>query len=274
MGVLLMKKVLGFIGSGNMGQAIMEGIIRAKIFSPETIFVADISEKILEAVSEKYEVRTTTDNNEVAKKADILILAVKPHIYPMVISGIKDHVKKDAIIVTIAAGKAIKETEKAFGRMLKVVRVMPNTPALVGEGMSAVCLNDNITDVEKKEIIRIFESFGRAEIISENLMDTVTAVSGSSPAYVYMFIEAMADAAVLDGMPRDQAYRMAAQAVLGAAKMVLNTGMHPGALKDMVCSPGGTTIEAVAVLEEKGLRTAVISAMEACTKKSIAMSQK
>lgn len=159
-----------------------------------------------------------------------------------------------------------------FERKVKVVRVMPNTPALVGEGMSALCPNDIVTKEELEYIVTIFESFGKAEIVSEKLMDVVTAVSGSAPAYVYMFIEAMADAAVLDGMPRNQAYKFAAQAVYGSAKMVLETGMHPGALKDMVCSPGGTTIEAVATLEEKGLRTAVISAMRNCTKKSIEMS--
>ncbi|EEL87777.1 Pyrroline-5-carboxylate reductase [Bacillus cereus AH1272] len=163
-------------------------------------------------------------------------------------------------------------TEDAFGRKLKIVRVMPNTPALVGEGMSALCHNALVTEKDLEDILNIFNSFGQTEIVNEKLMDVVTSVSGSSPAYVYMFIEAMADAAVLNGMPRDQAYKFAAQAVLGSAKMVLETGIHPGALKDMVCSPGGTTIEAVATLEEKGLRTAIISAMNRCTQKSVELS--
>ncbi|EEM05422.1 Pyrroline-5-carboxylate reductase [Bacillus pseudomycoides] len=150
---------------------------------------------------------------------------------------------------------------------------MPNTPALVGEGMSALCANKMVTEKDLEDILTIFNSFGQTEIVHERLMDVVTSVSGSSPAYVYMFIEAMADAAVLDGMPRTQAYKFAAQAVLGSAKMVLETGIHPGALKDMVCSPGGTTIEAVATLEEKGLRTAIISAMKRCTQKSIEISK-
>ncbi|EEL50203.1 Pyrroline-5-carboxylate reductase [Bacillus cereus Rock3-44] len=149
---------------------------------------------------------------------------------------------------------------------------MPNTPALVGEGMSALCPNEMVTEKDLEDILNIFKSFGQTEIVNEKLMDVVTSVSGSSPAYVYMFIEAMADAAVLDGMPRNQAYKFAAQAVLGSAKMVLETGIHPGELKDMVCSPGGTTIEAVATLEEKGLRTAIISAMKRCTQKSMKMS--
>ncbi|MDZ5610579.1 pyrroline-5-carboxylate reductase, partial [Bacillus pseudomycoides] len=226
----------------------------------------------LKKASEKYDIITTTDNNEVAKNADILILSIKPDLYSSVINQIKEQIKNDVIVVTIAAGKSIKSTENAFGKKLKVVRVMPNTPALVGEGMSALCPNEMVTEKDLEEILNIFNSFGQTEIVDEKLMDVVTSVSGSSPAYVYMFIEAMADAAVLDGMPRIQAYKFAAQAVLGSAKMVLETGIHPGTLKDMVCSPGGTTIEAIAILEEKGLRTAIISAMKRCTQKSVELS--
>lgn len=268
-----MNKRIGFIGCGNMGQAMIGGIIKANIVSPSNIMVSDLNEKSLSEATEKYDVKITTDNNEVAETSDILVLSVKPNLYPIVIEGIKNKVKEDIVVVTIAAGKSIESTEEAFGRKLKVVRVMPNTPALVGEGMSALCPNESVTKEEIEEIVKIFDSFGKSEIVSEKLMDVVTSVSGSSPAYVYMFIEAMADAAVLDGMPRSQAYKFAAQAVLGSAKMVLETGMHPGALKDMVCSPGGTTIEAVATLEEKGLRNAVISAMRSCTKKSKDMSK-
>ena len=145
---------------------------------------------------------------------------------------------------------------------------MPNTPALVGEGMTAVCVNSNVTGQELDTVKQILTACGQVEIISEKLMDVVVGVSGSSPAYVFMFIEAMADAAVADGMPRAQAYRFAAQSVLGSAKMVLDTGIHPGELKDMVCSPGGTTIQAVRVLEEKGLRSAVFEATDTCIKKA------
>ena len=145
---------------------------------------------------------------------------------------------------------------------------MPNTPALVGEGITAACYNDNVSRADLDKAVTILTSFGKCEVVPEHLMDVVTSVSGSSPAYVFMFIEAMADAAVADGMPRAQAYEFAAQAVLGSAKMVLETGKHPGELKDMVCSPGGTTIEAVRVLEEKGMRSAVFEAMKACTRKA------
>lgn len=171
-------------------------------------------------------------------------------------------------MVSIAAGKSIDALSNAFGKEVKLIRIMPNTPALVGEGMSAISANEKVTEAEKEKVIEIFNSFGKCEEVSESLMDTVTAVSGSSPAYVFMFIEAMADAAVVGGMPRDKAYIFAAQAVLGSAKMVLDTKKHPGVLKDMVCSPAGTTIEAVSVLEEKGMRDAVISAMKVCMEKS------
>ncbi|AJD30558.1 MULTISPECIES: pyrroline-5-carboxylate reductase [Clostridium] len=268
-----MNKVIGFIGAGNMGQAMVGGIVNSKLVVPENIILSDLNEKALEAAKEKFGVGVTTDSNELAKEVDILVLSVKPNLYPMVIKGIKDSVKKDVIVVTIAAGKALEDTENMFGKRIKIVRVMPNTPALVGEGMAAICPNDLVSKEETEEVISIFESFGKAEIVGEKLMDAVTAVSGSSPAYVYMFIEAMADAAVLEGMPRDKAYKFAAQAVLGSAKMVLETGMHPGALKDMVCSPGGTTIEAVATLEKQGFRNAIIEAMRDCAIKSKEMSK-
>ena len=184
------------------------------------------------------------------------------------IKEIRDEVSTEQIIVTIAAGVSMEAAERQFGKEVKIVRVMPNTPALVGEGMSGLCCNEYVTEEEFDLVHKIFESFGKAEKITENLMDAVVGVSGSGPAYVYMFIEAMADAAVADGMPRAMAYELAAQTVYGSAKMVLETGKHPGELKDMVCSPAGTTIEAVRVLEEKGLRSAVIEGQMACVKKA------
>ena len=268
-----MSKIIGFIGAGNMGQAILGGIVKAGLVASENIIMSDLYEPSLEKAKGNYNIEITTDNKLVAKKSDILILAVKPNLYPIVINEIKDLVKDDVIIVTIAAGKSIESTEKSFGRELKVIRTMPNTPALVGEGMTAVCPNKLITDNDINEVSKLLNSFSKVEVVGESLIDAVTSVSGSSPAYVYMFIEAMADAAVLQGMPRDKAYKFAAQTVLGSAKMVLETGMHQGALKDMVCSPGGTTIEAVAELEAKGFRSAVISAMNKCYKKSQEMSK-
>jgi pyrroline-5-carboxylate reductase len=267
-----MDKQIGFIGCGNMGIAMIGGMITKNIVPPDKIICSDLNLTNLKNASKKYGITTTTDNNEVAKNADILILSIKPDLYSSIINEINEQIKNDVIVVTIAAGKSIKSTEEAFDKKLKVVRVMPNTPALVGEGMSGICPNEMVTEKDLEDILTIFNSFGQTEIVNEKLMDVVTSVSGSSPAYVFMFIEAMADAAVLDGMPRNQAYKFAAQAVLGSAKMVLDTGIHPGELKDMVCSPGGTTIEAVAILEEKGLRTAIISAIKRCTQKSVELS--
>lgn len=265
---------IGFIGCGNMGSAMMGGIIKSGLVKSSDIYVADLFKPSLERAKENYGVNTTTDNKVVAKAADILILSVKPNILDVVAKEIKNDLKKDCIIVSIVAGKTIEYLETVFGAKCKIVRTMPNTPALVGEGMSALCGNKN-TEIEDIEKVKdIFSSFGKVEVISESLLDAFVGVSGSSPAYVFMFIEAMADAAVYDGMPRDKAYKIASQAVLGSAKMVLETGKHPAQLKDMVCSPGGTTIEAVKVLEETRFRSSVIAAMTACTNKSREMGRK
>ena len=199
---------------------------------------------------------------------EILILAVKPQFLEEVIEQIKDVVKPETIVVSIAAGRTMEWIEARFGRKLKLVRCMPNTPALVGEGCTGICANDQVTEEELAIVVGLMESFGLASVVTEKMMDVVVGVSGSSPAYVFLFIEAMADEAVAEGMPRAQAYQFAAQSVLGSAKMVLETGKHPGELKDMVCSPAGTTIQAVKVLEEKGMRASVMDAMEACIQKS------
>lgn len=266
-----MDKIIGFIGSGNMCTAMIGGILNAKLIENNKIICSDHSDEKLEMISKKYAVLTTKDNQEVAKKADILVLSVKPQFYDIVIKEIKTVVKNDVIIVTIAAGQKIDRIKYLFGNEIKVVRVMPNTPALVGEGMSAICPCPMISPEEEALICNIFNSFGKCEIIPENLMDVVTGVSGSSPAYIFMLIEAMADIAVAEGMQRDKAYKFAAQTVLGSAKMVLETKEHPGELKDMVCSPGGTTIEGVLKLEETGFRTSIQTAIQAAIKKSIDM---
>lgn len=263
---------IGFIGAGNMGGAIIGGIISNAIAAAEDITAADKNEALLKSVSEKYNIQITGDNKACAAEADILFLCVKPNVIYSVIDEIAKAVREETIIVSIAAGQPMKKITEAFGKTaIKLVRVMPNTPALVGEGMAAVVPNENLTEEETKTILGIFNSFGKAEIVTESLMDTVTAVSGSSPAYVFMFIEAMADAAVQGGMARDKAYTFAAQSVLGSAKMVLETKKHPGELKDMVCSPAGTTIDAVEVLEQEGMRNAVIKAMKVCVDKSRSM---
>ena len=255
---------LGFIGCGNMAGAMMGGIIKNNIFKSEDVYGSDVFEPSRERVKNMYGIHVSDNNVDVVDAVDVLVLAVKPQYYESVITQIKDHVRADQLIITIAPGKTLSWLAEKFGKDVKIVRTMPNTPALVGEGMTGATPNEFVTEAELKYVCEILSGFSKVEVISEKLMDTVVAVSGSSPAYIFMFIEAMADAAVEQGMPRAQAYKFAAQAVMGSAKMVLETGKHPGELKDMVCSPAGTTIKAVRVLEKEGLRSAVIEAMDAC----------
>ena len=236
--------------------------------TPGEIIGSCRTEETAQKIADRFGIETTTDNSIVAQAADILILAVKPQFFPEVIVRIKDEVNADALIISIAAGKTMDYIETQFGRPLKLVRCMPNVPALVGEGITSVSRNERVSDEEMKQAMDLLSGMGKTSEIPERLIDAVVGVSGSSPAYVFLFIEAMADGAVAAGMPRSQAYEFAAQAVLGSARMVLETGRHPGELKDMVCSPGGTTIQAVKVLEEKGFRAAVMDAMEACIEKS------
>ena len=258
---------IGFIGCGNMGSAMIGGILKKGVFEKNEIIVSNLTEEGSKRSKEKLGVATTLDNCEVVKNANIVILAVKPQFYEEVINEVKDYLTPKHMIVGIAPGKTLAWLEEKCGQPLKVVRLMPNTPAQVGEGMTGACVNERVTREDLDQILTITNSFGRTEVVSERMMDAVGAVSGCSPAYVFMFIEAMADAAVAQGMPRKQAYQFAAQSVLGSAKMVLETGMHPGELKDMVCSPAGTTIEGVRILEQNGFRSAVFEALQGAADK-------
>lgn len=259
---------IGFIGTGNMASAMISGILQTKMVSPGEITGSAPFEAERKKVQEKFGIRVTEDNREAVSGSDLIVLAVKPQVYETVIREIKDVVTKEKIILTIAPGKTIDWLEEQFGKEVKIVRTLPNTPALVGAGMTAMCTNGLLSDEETADVMKVLESFGRVEAVDEHLMNAVSATSSASPAYIYILIEAMADGAAAGGIPRAQAYRLAAQTVLGSAKMVLDTGKHPGELKDMVCSPAGATIEAVRVLEQKGFRSAIIEAMKACEEKS------
>lgn len=260
---------LGFIGLGNMASAMIGGILKQQAASAEDIIGKARTEATENRIKERFNIQIGESNAQVAARADILFLAVKPIFFPEVIAEIKDALRPGTLIVSIAAGRTLDYLKGAFGREdCKLIRCMPNTPALVLEGCTGVCAEESVTEEELKHVLTLLGSFGRADVVPERLMDVVVGVSGSAPAYVFLFLEAMADEAVAEGMPRKQAYEFAAQAVLGSAKMLLETGKHPGELKDMVCSPGGTTIQAVKVLEEMGLRAAVMDAMEACIDKS------
>lgn len=263
---------IGFIGLGNMACAMIGGILQKGMAAPQDIIGSAKTEATGRKVKAQFNIEIAADNRQVAGKADILFLAIKPIFFPEVIAEIRDAVRPETLIVSIAAGRDLMFLQSAFSRPeCRIIRCMPNTPALVLEGCTGVCAGENVPEEELEKVLALLRSFGTASVVPERLMDAVVGVSGSSPAYVFLFIEAMADAAVAAGMPRKQAYEFAAQSVLGSAKMVLETGKHPGELKDMVCSPGGTTIQAVKVLEEKGMRAAVMDAMEACIEKSKSM---
>jgi len=264
----MVTKKIGFIGVGNMSYAMIGGMLKSNIISPENIVISDLDTSKLENAKKEFGVRIVSNSKELVKTADFIFMAVKPNVFDVVAKEISSDIKQESVIISIAAGKNMEAMEVVFGSDKKIVRTMPNTPALANEGMSALCCNENVAKEEMEEVQRIFNSFGKSEIVPEYLFHSVIGVSGSSPAYVFMFIEAMADAAVLAGMPRDQAYTFAAQSVYGASKLVMQSGKHPGELKDMVCSPGGTTIEAVAALEKNGFRSAVMEGIKACIEKS------
>ena len=259
---------IGFIGTGNMGSSIIKGILSSKFEKSENINIFDLDKEKVNNLVKEYGVNAVNSEKDLAENCNIIVLSVKPHIIPVVLKNLSGNVKKDTIILTIAAGISISVIENALGEDKKVVRTMPNTPAQVLSGMTAVTFNKNIENSEKEIIFKLLNSFGKSVEIEEKLMHAYTGISGSLPAYVYMFMEALADGGVLCGMPRNKAYEIVAQTVAGSAKMLLETGKHPGQLKDEVCSPAGTTIEAVRVLENGNFRGNVIEAVVACTEKS------
>lgn len=261
---------IGFIGMGNMGYAILKGLLQ--IYEKEDIVFTDVNKQRMEQVTAETGVAHVESNAECANHCKYVVLAVKPQYFDVVLKNIVNVLKDYHVVISIAPGITIADLQEKLGLDRRIVRAMPNTPALVGEGMTGVCYDAKLYDQEEIDTIaRFFQSFGKMKLVEERLINAVVCASGSSPAYVYMFIEALADSAVKYGLPRKDAYEMAAQTVLGSAKMVLETGMHPGALKDNVCSPGGTTIAAVSALEECGFRSAVIKAADACYEKCTRM---
>ncbi|MEO2508769.1 pyrroline-5-carboxylate reductase [Clostridium paraputrificum] len=266
-----MMKRIGFIGCGNMGKAMVGGLINSGFSNPSNIIISTRTEESAKLIQEKYNVNVTTNNENVVKNSDVIFLAVKPNMYAKVIDELRKESLQEKLIITIAAGITISDMEALISDKARIVRTMPNTPALVGEGMSAICPNNNVLDEELKLVIDMYNSFGECVELEEKDFHGFIALCGSSPAYVFMFIEAMADAAVKLGIPRKKAYKMAAKSVLGSAKMVLDTEQHPGELKDMVCSPSGTTIDAVVELEKQGFRSSIIEAMIKCADKSKSM---
>lgn len=259
---------IGFIGAGNMGAAMIKGIIKGNVTKPEKVYVYDPLSENIKQLQEDFGVTTVTSPEEIVEACQVIIPAVKPHIISDVLTGIADMLTEQHIIISIAAGITTEQLKAMVKDNCNVVRTMPNTPALVGEGMTAMVKDPSVPAKYINLACTILKSFGEVEFVSEEQIHAATAISGSSPAYAFLFLEALADGGVMMGLPREQSYRMATQSLLGAAKLMKETGKHPGELKDMVCSPSGTTIEAVALLEYNGFRGTIIEAVRTCAEKS------
>ena len=262
-----------FIGAGNMASAIIGGIAKKRLIEPEDMWASNPTEPKLERLHETYGISTTTDNREAAAHAeDFLFLCVKPIFLKEVIEEIRDVVPESAVIISVAAGKSLDFIGECFGGSRKLIRIMPNTPALIGEGCTAVSLGAEAAKPEHSDKVEdafeLIQSFGEALEIPERLIDVAGQIGGASPAWLCLALEGMADGAVAVGMSRDMAYKFAAAAMAGTGKLALKTGSHPGSLKDMVTSPGGTTIQGVRVLEERAVRGAFMDAVIASYEKS------
>ena len=261
---------LGVIGAGNMGGAIIYGYVNSmkSVKADNQVIVNGHHPEKLEKMVEELGITVVSKISALAEECDVVLVAVKPADVNTVLSEVNETIKPETVLVSIAAGRSIEHLKEACPKAEKIVRAMPNTPALVGEGITALCRGGNANDKDLENVAGIFSCIGRVTEVDEKMMDAVTGLSGSGPAYVYMFLEALADGAVVCGMPRSQAYEYAAQTVLGAAKMLLDTGKHPGQLKDEVCSPGGPTIAAVRELEAGAFRSTVMEAVIAACEKS------
>jgi pyrroline-5-carboxylate reductase len=267
------RLTIGFLGAGKMATALAKGFIRAGLVTAKQVIASDPSEAARAAFAKEVGAKATASNAAVMKVAGVLVLAVKPDQVSGVLADIRDHFTGKQLLISIAAGVPLAKLETGLGAGARLIRVMPNTPALVGASASAFALGKSARPADGELAQKLFSAVGVSFQVKEALLDAVTGLSGSGPAYVYLFIEGLSDGGVAAGLPRDVATRLAAQTVLGGAKMVLETGLHPGALKDMVTSPGGTTIEGLHELEKGKLRGTLISAVRAATEKSKKLGQ-
>ena len=264
---------IGFLGAGKMATALARGFVNAEIVFPREIIASDPFDTARKTFAREIGAKTVAANVDVAKFANVLILATKPDQVSAALAEISGAFTKNHLLISIAAGVTLAKLENALPAGARVIRVMPNTPALVGAGASGFALGKNASVADAELAKKLLSAVGVAMLVKESLLDAVTGLSGSGPAYVYQFIEALSDGGVAAGLPRDIATKLAAQTVLGGAKMVLETGQHPGALKDQVTSPGGTTIEGIHELEKGRLRATVMSAVRAATEKSKKLGQ-
>jgi pyrroline-5-carboxylate reductase len=270
---MLKNKQVGILGTGNMGEALIHGLLYGHLCRPDQIFCSDVRPERLKVVREKYGVKTTSRNTEVVKQSEIIILSVKPQIMKQVVEEIAKYLDLSKLIISIAAGVPLDAIEACARKDLKLIRVMSNICVSVREGVSAIAGGKHALKEDLMMAKTIFDSVGKSLFIEEGLLDAVTGLSGSGPAYIFLIIDALADAGVKMGLSRDDALILAPQTVLGAAKMLIETGEHPGKLKDMVTSPGGTAIAGLHTLEEGGLRTTLINAVEVATQRSKALGE-
>ncbi len=264
----MFNKELGFIGVGNMGKALLRGILSSKIVDKEKIVIFDVNEDVISSRVQEFKVKAVNSNTELVQTAKYILIAVKPQKIDSVLEEIGLKLNKNQVLISIAAGVTIKNINKFINKDVGIVRVMPNTPVLVKEGASVIAPNDKVSNEDLEYVKKILNSVGLVVELEEKHIDAVTGLSGSGPAYIFIIIEALADGGVKMGLPRDIALKLAAQTVLGSAKMFLETGKHPGELKDMVASPGGTTITGLHELEKGKIRDTLIRAVEAATLKS------
>jgi pyrroline-5-carboxylate reductase len=265
---MLRNKQIGFVGVGNMGEALIHGLLHGHLCRPDQILCSDTRPERLKAIREKYEVKGTSHNTEVVKQSDLIIIAVKPQIMKNVVEEIAKYLNLSKLIISIAAGVPLEAIESCAKKELKLIRVMPNICVSVREGVSAIAGGKHALKEDLMMAKTIFDSVGKSLFIDEYLLDAVTGLSGSGPAYIFLIIDALADAGVKVGLSRDDALILSSQTVLGAAKMLIETGEHPGKLKDLVTSPGGTAIAGLHTLEEGGLRTTLINAVEVATQRA------
>ncbi len=263
-----LTQTIGFLGTGNMAEALIKGLLAAGLVEPKQILGSDPRQERADEMKARYAIHTTTSNADVVRHSDIVVLSVKPQILPKVLDEVAPHLKPSALVISIAAGVPAGAIEPRLPEGTRVVRTMPNTPALVGAGATAIAAGQHAKDEDVQATQRIFAAVGMTVVLDESQLDAVTGLSGSGPAYVFLIIEALSDAGVKVGLSRYNALALAAQTVLGSAKMLIETKEHPGRLKDMVTSPGGTAIAGLHTLEAGGLRTTLINAVEAATNRS------
>lgn len=264
----LKDKKLGIIGTGKMGAALIRGICGSGLIHPSDIYASDLYQPALEKMQSELNIHVSTDNNLTISNADVVLLAVKPQIIHDVLKSISYNLGSNKLLISIAAGVSTDQIAKNLDPSARIIRAMPNIAATVSEAATAICLGNNVLEDDTNIALDIFSSVGKAIVLHEKLMDAVTGISGSGPGYIFPVIEALADGAVYEGLDRENANILAAQTVLGAAKMVLDSNIHPGQLKDMVTSPAGTTIRGIKELEERNIRAAFMNAVIASSQRS------